>query len=99
MKNIAPAVFHNRYMPEEASQDDVLFVFQGKKVLTAKAGEARFPAAADLPRISSGEGRLRYLFRIDDRKYFMYLPCRYTAGAIVPFCIRLSEAGFGVPPC
>ena len=74
IQDIAPAVFLNRYMPEEASRDDVLFVFQGKKVLTAKAGEARFPAAADLPRISSGEGRLRYLFRIDDRKYFMYLP-------------------------
>ena len=32
-------------------------------------------------------------------KYFMYLPCKYTAGAFVPFCIRLSEAGFGVLPC
>ena len=37
------------------------------------------------------------LFRLE--KYFMYLPCKYTARAIVPFCIRLSEAGFGVPPC
>ena len=79
IQNIAPSVFHNEYMPVPAKPQDVVFVFAGKTVLAktdlsgseSVEGETCFPVAEDY---LGKEEDLQFLFRIDERSYFLYFP-------------------------
>jgi len=70
IQDIAPKIFHNEYQPVNAKAGDTVFVFREKQVLVCREedGGAVFPTAEAFPE------DLQYLFRIDERPYFLYLP-------------------------
>ena len=71
IQDIAPHVFHNEYEPAAPADSDTVFVFRTNMVLAARDedGNITFPEAGDY-----GDEKLQYLFRIDERRYYLFLP-------------------------
>ncbi len=69
IQDIAPKTFYNEYTPETPSREDPVFVFRDREVLLAgrENGALCCPKAGDFPRED-----LQYLFRIDERKYYLF---------------------------
>ena len=78
IQDISPKVFHNEYEPVSPQAGDPVFIFRQKHVLAAREpdGTVTYPTAREFL-MQRLECRLRYLFRIDDQAYFLYLPEDY----------------------
>jgi NAD+ diphosphatase len=74
IQDIAPYEFHVEYQNIKATEPDVLLSYKSGKILLGKSekGELVFPAVGEV--FSSGslskEEELRYLFAVDDMKFF-----------------------------
>ena len=97
IQDIAPHVFHNEYQPERPDAEDTVLAFQPRKVLArGAAGEEIYPKVKDIGQV---KGKLYYLFRIDEEKFFLYLPddpvdiSEYGAFDYVPLYQIRSSAG------
>ncbi|MBR0411634.1 MAG: NAD(+) diphosphatase [Eubacterium sp.] len=68
IQDIMPRIFHNDYSPKEPEKDDIVFVFRHGKILAQlqENGKVVFPTA------EAFSEKLQYLFRIDDRSFFLY---------------------------
>ena len=69
IQDIAPQIFYNEYTPEPPAREDPVFVFRDREVLLGhrRDGALCCPEAGQFP-----EEDLQYLFRIDERKYYLY---------------------------
>ena len=78
IQDISPKVFHNEYELVSPQAGDPVFIFRQKHVLAAREpdGTVTYPTAGEFL-TQRLECRLRYLFRIDDQAYFLYLPEDY----------------------
>ncbi len=72
LQDIGKGRLHLEYEPAEVSEEDTVFVFKDKKVLLKLEGEekGRFTKPADIRKLGY-KGEIRYLFRIDDRPFFV----------------------------
>lgn len=68
IQEIQPKRFHNEYTPRELRDEDVVFVFRGKEILsrTSSDGYLEFPTGREF----AGQAP-QYLFSIDDRAFFL----------------------------
>ena len=74
IQDISPHVFHNEFTSSAPESSDTVFVFGQRQVLAVweHDGSIIFPKAG-----AFRKSVLRYLFRIDDRRYYLYLPESY----------------------
>ena len=71
LQDIAPHVFHNEYEPALPGGSDTVFIFRQRQVLAAKDSEGRI----SFPKAGGFKGdKLRYLFRIDSNRFYLFLP-------------------------
>lgn len=70
IQDIKPKKFYNQYQPSEPKPEDLVLSYDGRKIFT-KAHEDNL---LDYPTVSQiGTQHLQYLFRIDDRQFFLYM--------------------------
>ena len=76
IQDILPRVYHNEYRPKEPAPDDRVFMFCEGRILAEESaeGDLRFPRVGeilDTDGFMQDEGRLRYLFSIDEAAYYL----------------------------
>ena len=69
IQDIAPQIFYNEYTPEPPAWEDPVFVFRDREVLLGRREDGALccPDAGQFP-----EEDLQFLFRIDEKKYYLY---------------------------
>ena len=81
IQDLFPHKFYNEFsLKRDAQDNDEVFVFDGNNVLVSGDGEN---SPLSLPKASSfNQNELTYLFKIDDRAYFLYTGenCPYLDG-------------------
>ena len=81
IQDLFPHQFYNEFsLKRDAQDNDEVFVFDGNNVLVSGDGEN---SPLSLPKASSfNQNELTYLFKIDDRAYFLYTGenCPYLDG-------------------
>ena len=82
IQDIEPKVFYNQYEPVSPRPGDPVFVFMQKQVMAVRKPDSivDFPTAGEFIRRGLKEN-LQYLFRIDDKPYFLFLPDMYAGSA------------------
>lgn len=73
IQDIGNAVYHVEYMPEAAKDKDIVFLFKARRVF-AKMDEEKnmsFPTYDRIKDVVQTEN-LQFLFKIEDRDYYMY---------------------------
>ncbi|MBQ9156485.1 MAG: NAD(+) diphosphatase [Eubacterium sp.] len=77
IQDIMPRIYHNEYLPREAEAEDTDFVGREGNVLSGEdeEGAVAFPSAARLfaGQPAQEEGKLQYLFCIDEKAYYLYV--------------------------
>lgn len=77
IQDIGFSEFHNEYEPVPPSADDRVFFFRNREILFRETdGRAEFPGAAECAgwnAADSGADQFRYLFRIDQTRYYLSL--------------------------
>ena len=73
IQDIGPSIFRNEYEPVKAGPEDTVFVFRQRQVLAGRKddGTIVLPKAGEFGEEAGKD--LQYLFRIDDRPYFLHL--------------------------
>ena len=81
IQDLFPHKFYNEFsLKRDAQDNDEVFVFDGNNVLVSGDGEN---SPLSLPKaLSFNQNELTYLFKIDDRAYFLYTGenCQYLDG-------------------
>ncbi len=71
IQDIAPSVFNNQYAPLCPESNDYCIVISGKSVLLATGETISFPLYGELRQAYPHLPAARYLFAIDDRRFFL----------------------------
>lgn len=104
IQDILPKLFHNEYTPENPGREDTVFVFHKGQIMASIDGEGmlHFPQVKLLISKSNGEEVskvLQYLFRIDDKPYYLYIGELRYGSSLEPSGVSVAESsGFHYHP-
>ena len=99
LQDISPSVYHNEYRPVPPLPGDMVFVFRGRTVLSKMSEDHvyEFPEVSCLssdPAELFTSGALIWLFRIDDRSYFLLDEGKVLAGESGEKILKGSAQGY-----
>ena len=72
IQDIFPHRYHNEYQPHPAAPEDPVLCYEGRSCLALRQENLAFPTVSDYcARTGSDPASLRYLFRIDNRSFYL----------------------------